>query len=194
VLDPFAGIGGVHDLDLFGYHTVGVELEPKWAAAHPRTIVGDATSLPFADESFKFVVTSPCFGNRMADHHNAQDGSYRRTYRYMLGQELHPRNTGQLQWGPAYKVMHAVAWFEAWRVLQPGGVFVLDIKDHIRDHRRQHVTDWHYEVLSGLGFELAEVIRPEVKGFKFGENRDNPGTQPFRLPERVLVFEKPQVK
>lgn len=143
------------------------------------------------EEDHSFIAEGVIVHN--SDHHNAQDGSYRRTYRYMLGRELHPRNTGQLQWGPAYKVMHAVAWYEVWRVLRPGGVFVLDHKDHIRDHRRQHVTSWHYEVITGLGFELAEIIRPEVKGFKYGENRDNPGKQPFRLPEKVLVFVKPQV-
>jgi hypothetical protein len=45
VLDPFAGTGGVHEL--IGYETLGVELEPEWAALHPRTILGDATALPF---------------------------------------------------------------------------------------------------------------------------------------------------
>lgn len=194
VLDPFAGIGGVHWLDQFGFPTVGVELEPEWAAAHPRTVQGDATSLPFASGRFKFVITSPCFGNRMSDHHEAQDGSYRRTYKHMLGRDLHEANTGAMSWGPLYRVIHAVAWYEVWRVTEPGGIFVLDSKDHMRDHVRQHVTEWHYQTITGLGFELVEVIRPEVKGFKFGENRDNPGRQPFRLPEKVLIFRKPAVQ
>jgi tRNA G10 N-methylase Trm11 len=191
VLDPFAGTGGIHYLDQFGFPTVGVEIEPEWCN-HPRTVQGDATNLPFADETFPFVITSPCFGNRMADHHDAQDGSYRRTYKHSLGRDLSPANTGALPWGQAYRVIHAVAWYEVWRVTRPGGVFVLDSKDHIRDHRRQHVTNWHYQVITGLGFELAEVIRPQVKGFRMGENRDNPGTQPFRLPERALIFLKPE--
>jgi tRNA G10 N-methylase Trm11 len=191
VLDPFAGIGGIHYLDQFGFPTVGVEIEPEWAAAHPRTVQGDATMLPFADEVFPFVITSPCFGNRMADHHDAQDGSYRRTYKHCLGRDLSRANTGAMQWGSAYRTIHAVAWYEVWRVTRPGGVFVLDSKDHIRDHQRQHVTHWHYRVLTGLGFSLAEVIEPEVPGFKFGENRDEPGKQPFRLPEQVLIFQKP---
>lgn len=77
VLDPFAGVGGIHALafgnDEIGITTVGVELEPEWAAADPRTIVGDATALPFADSSFDCVATSPCYGNRVADHHDAKD-------------------------------------------------------------------------------------------------------------------------
>jgi tRNA G10 N-methylase Trm11 len=191
VLDPFAGTGGIHWLDQFGFPTVGVEIEPEWAMAHPRTVVGDATSLPFADRVFPFTITSPCFGNRMSDHHDAQDGSYRRTYKHLLGRDLAPANTGAMAWGSTYRVVHAVAWYEVWRVTKPGGIFVLDIKDHIRDHVRQNVTRWHYDTITGLGFSLVEVIEPEVKGFRMGENRDNPGQQPFRLPERVLIFRKP---
>jgi tRNA G10 N-methylase Trm11 len=192
VLDPFAGVGGIHYLDQFGFPTVGVEIEQEWAAAHPRTVRATATSLPFADQTFPLVITSPCFGNRMSDHHDAQDGSYRRTYKHCLGRDLSPANTGAMQWGQQYRIIHAVAWYEVWRVTKPGGTFVLDIKDHIRDHRRQHVADWHFRTICGLGFELAEVIRPEVKGFRMGENRDEPGKQPFRLPEKVLVFQKPR--
>lgn len=74
ILDPFAGIGRVHNLpDRLG-ETVGVEIEPEWAACRAGTIVGDATQLP--DEwtsSFDAVVTSPCYGNRLADHHEARD-------------------------------------------------------------------------------------------------------------------------
>lgn len=193
VLDPFAGIGGIHYLDQFGFPTVGVEIEPEWCN-HPRTVQGDATFLPFADEVFPIVITSPCFGNRMADHHEASDHSYRRTYKHSLGRDLNPVNTGGMPWGPRYRLIHSIAWYEVWRVTRPGGVFVLDHKDHIRDHRRQHVTNWHYQTITGLGFELVEVVRPEVPGFRFGENRDKPGTQPFRLPEKVLIFQKPQVR
>jgi hypothetical protein len=74
LLDPFAGVGRCHDLgDVAGIETVGVELEPEWAAADPRTIVGDALALPFGEAEFDLLFTSPCYGNRMADHHEARD-------------------------------------------------------------------------------------------------------------------------
>lgn len=60
VLDPFAGVGGVHDLAAAGYDTTGLELEADWAATHPRTICGNATAMPFEDGSFDIIVTSPC--------------------------------------------------------------------------------------------------------------------------------------
>lgn len=77
VLDPFAGVGYVHQLrSVPGVETIGVELEPEWAAAHPDTIVGDSTQLEslFIDPvPVGAIVSSPCYGNRMADHHEAKD-------------------------------------------------------------------------------------------------------------------------
>lgn len=72
VLDPFAGVGGVHELAAAGYDTTGLELEADWAATHPRTVQGNATAMPFEDGSFDVIATSPCYGNRMADTY---DGS-----------------------------------------------------------------------------------------------------------------------
>ena len=185
VLDPMAGTGGIHRLRDHGYQTVGVEIEKEWAEASPWTLNADAMSLPFRSETFDAIITSPTFGNRMADHHEAKDGSYRRTYRHLLGRPLAPQSTGSLQWGSTYRVIHTVIWLEAYRVLRPGGTFVLDIKDHIRNLQRAHVSDWHFRYLRGLGLRLDEVVRPELPGFLYGENRE------LRLPERVLVFTKP---
>lgn len=74
VLDGFAGTGRIHRMgDAWGWDTVGVEIEPEWAAMDPRTIVGDATALPFPDATFWAYITSPVYPNRMRDHHNAQE-------------------------------------------------------------------------------------------------------------------------
>lgn len=75
VLDPFAGTGRVHLLaDLIGVETVGVELEPEWATMHPQTIQGNALALPANwTGTFDAVVTSPTYGNRMADSHDAKE-------------------------------------------------------------------------------------------------------------------------
>lgn len=74
VLDPFAGVGRIHDLPRRYAETTGVEIEPEWAACRERTIHGDATALPeeWAGR-FDVVATSPCYGNRIADHHEARD-------------------------------------------------------------------------------------------------------------------------
>jgi SAM-dependent methyltransferase len=182
VLDPFAGTGRIHVLANF---TVGVELEPEWAAMHPDTIVGDATTLPFGDASFDAVATSPTYGNRMADHHSASDPSRRTSYTHNLGRRLHPNNSGAMHWGEPYRQLHVAAWREVERVLRPGGRFVLNVKDHLKAGRRQPVTAWHVGVVLGLGFELYACVPVAVSGRRYGANRE-------RIPyEVVLTFDKP---
>lgn len=151
ILDPFAGTGRVHQL---GELTVGVEIEPEWAAMHPRTVVGDATALPFPAASFDAVVTSPCYGNRMADHHEAKDASQRNTYRHVLGRPLSPGSAAAMQWGSEYRALHLAAWSEARRVLRPGGRIVVNVSDHIRKGQRMPVTEWHLHALDTLGLRM----------------------------------------
>lgn len=74
ILDPFAGLGRIHELPKRLGATVGVEIEPEWAELRRGTIIGDATALPAEwARSFDAVATSPCYGNRMSDHHEAKD-------------------------------------------------------------------------------------------------------------------------
>lgn len=182
IIDPMAGTGRIHQLK--GYITFGVELEPEWAEMHPQTQVGDATKLQYPNEYFDGCCVSPCYGNRMADHHNALDGSYRRTYRHLLGRQLSPNNAGAMQWGDEYRALHQEAWAEVYRVLKPGAPFLLNMKDHIRQKKRQHVTSWHFTTARALGFNLVAVESIATPGFRFGENRD-------RCVEKLLVFKKP---
>lgn len=180
VLDPFAGTGRIHELP---NETWGVEIEPEWATLHPQTVVGDALALPFGDSSFDAVATSPTYGNRMADHHEAKDSSRRNTYRHRLGRPLHQNNSGGLQWGDEYKEFHRKAWAEAWRVLKPGGLFVLNIKNHIRRGEVARVAEWHHRVLSTMMRPSGE-LKIEAPGLRHGANWD------LRVDHEMLfVFE-----
>lgn len=147
LLDPFAGVGGIHELAEQGkVWTLGVELEPEWARADGRTQVGDATALdPGWSGAFDIVATSVCYGNRMADRYDGagqckacsgsgiddefgepcarcegsgQDQSKRMTYRLSLGRELTAGSAAGLQWGPAYRDLHVRAMAEWERVLR----------------------------------------------------------------------------
>jgi len=163
VLDPFAGTGRIHELrDLApDVKTCGVELEPEWANLHPDTIVGNALELPFEDESFDAICTSPTYGNRLADSHNASDPHLRRSYTHDLGRQLSDDNSGAMQWGDEYRSFHEAAWAEAVRVLRPGGLFLLNIKDHIRGGEIQPVSAWHANHLMhrhGLSLVQAEIV------------------------------------
>jgi len=183
ILDPFAGIGTIHELP---YETRGIELEPEWADQHELTSVGSALNTKYPDASFDAVVTSPCFGNRMADHHEAKDDSKRHTYKHYLGRPLTDGSSAAMQWGEDYQHFHTEAWSEAKRVLKPGGILIINIKDHVRGGKIQHVTKWHGDTCAGIGFQQVDTIIIPVTGLTHGENFNQ------RIPhESLLVFQKP---
>lgn len=162
VLDPFAGTGRIHEL-CPEFETWGVEIEPRWAALHPRTFVGDATRLMISDESYDAVCTSPVYGNRISDKYAGDaKGSKRHTYRIALGEPLQPNNAGGMQWGKAYRKLHRQAWRECSRILKPGGHLILNMKDHIRAGKWQYVTGWHVDTLLALGFRHLDHVEIEL--------------------------------
>lgn len=80
VLDPCAGVGGIHTLtdNLPDLYTVGVDIEEEFAACHPRTAHGDSTTLGVPGSTARnrvekildgrrlnAVVTSFAYGNRL---------------------------------------------------------------------------------------------------------------------------------
>lgn len=172
VLDPFAGTGLIHGLtDIAAeWTTVGIEIEPEWAGLHERTQVGSALALPFDDDTFDAVVTSPTYGNRLADSHNASDPETRRSYTHDLGRELSEGSSGAMQWGHEYREFHIRAWREVYRVLNRGGIFLLNIKDHIRSGVRQEVSAWHLEAAVDEGFKLRWVEWIPTSSMRAGAN------------------------
>ena len=106
------------------------------------------------------------------------------TYASHLARKLHPDNSGAMQWGPKYRAFHVAAWTEARRVLQRGGAFVLNIKDHIRGGDVQPVTQWHIGTLEALGFRLVEHRHINTPSMRRGRNSE------LRVEyESVILFE-----
>jgi SAM-dependent methyltransferase len=232
ILDPFAGVGGIHELAEEKIATFGVELQPEWAAVHEDTICGSVLELPsiFPAGTFDAIVTSPCYGNRMADHHDARErcsscdgrgaiesyaeglGPWNETCEACDGKGVrdHTRNTyahklresgaepvasddnAQLmQWGPRYRAFHEEAWRACHRVLRPGGLVLLNVKNHLRTVRGrqsvQAVVEFHLNTWLLLGYTIEEARRVETKGLAYGANHD------VRTPaELVLALRRPE--
>lgn len=167
VLDPFGGTGKIFALDIPA-EIHAIELEPEWAQCDKRMTVGNALHLPYAPATFDAVCTSPTYGNRMADR--LLDGYERITYTAKLGRKLSADNSGGMQWGDEYRRFHVQAWTEARRVLAPGGVFVLNIKNHIRGGVEMLVTEWHIDALQSLGFVMLEHVKVATPSMRFGQN------------------------
>lgn len=170
VLDPMAGLGRklARVGALAGVEAVGVEIEPDWTRAHPAVQQGDACALPFPAGTFDAICVSPTYGNRMADVY--VDGTHRITYTSYLGHAVATGSSARLQWGPAYRDFHLKAWSEADRVLRPGGRFVLNVKDHIRQGVTVDVTAWHTTTIVDLGFTLVDDLIVRTPGQRNGAN------------------------
>lgn len=106
----------------------------------------------------------------MADSHNAQDGSKRNTYTHTLGRKLHDNNSGKMQWGVKYRNLHIKAYQEAYRVLRAEGIFILNIKNHIRKGEEIDVHAWHIQALKDVGFSFIETVEVKCAGNGFGQN------------------------
>lgn len=181
VLDPYAGSGRIHELD--HADTIGVELEPEWAALHERTIQGDAAALPFPADAFDVVATSPAYGNRFADQ-SVRPLARTTSYAHALGRRCSPGSGAALQWGATYRALHARHVAEMVRVLRPGGRLVLNVKDHDRARHRQRVVDWWSSTVAASGLHLVARLEVESRGMRYGANRDS------RWPEELVVAER----
>lgn len=160
LVDPFAGVGRCHLLAITGkVMTLGVEIEPEWARCHQRTVCANSlewmSAQAMADDPrvADIVATSPCYGNRFADHHNATDGSRRRSYKHDLGRMPTTGSAAVLHWGPAYWRFHADAYRGIFELLRPGGLFLLNVSDFYRNREQVHATPWHHGAASAAGFE-----------------------------------------
>lgn len=220
ILDPFGGVGRVHrlaacpDPSAHVRPTIATELEPEWAVqGGARSAVADAHRLPFPDATFHAIVTSPCYGNRLADQYDGKgqcrkcnghpaaldgtacdrcdgtgrDTSTRLTYRISLDRPPSPNSATTLRWGPDYRRFHRVAWAEAARVLRPDGVFILNVSDFLRLSERQGVPVWHANTIEGLGFKV--VGRLPIATARYGNG--SKGSRRQRMAaEEVIVFER----
>lgn len=191
VLDPFGGVGKIGKIKEYGYSgkVYANEIEREWLEDNKYNCdfitFEDAETLNYPNGYFEAICTSPTYGNRMADHHNAKDASKRNTYTHCLGRKLSPANTGAMQWGESYRQKHIRIYKHLFDLLQDGGIFVLNISDHIRKGEVMRVSEWHYNTLLDLGFECLDTYIIQTPRLKFGANNTKRVTH-----ETIFVFKK----
>ena len=199
--DPFAGVGTVLDLALLceKWHWWLNEIEPEWAdqietrkrqRKMPGVIITKQDWLQAGmgmDGLVDVVITSPVYGNRMADSHvqGVADLSKRITYTHFLGRRPSPGSAATLQWGNKYRTFHIAAWKRVHDVLRPDGWLFLNVSDHIRKGVTQDVSAWHRQTCLDIGFELVGTTDVCTPRMKFGANASaRPGT------ETIYTFRK----
>ena len=227
VLDPFAGVGTIHHIaDLAGVeYSVGIELEREWAiqgasfgaseipSANRRIVVGDSTTLTriISPTSVDTIVTSPAYGNRLSDTHNAKDKSVRNTYKHQLGRDLSPNSGAGLVFRgkgtDSYCELHTKVYQQCWEVLEQDGLMVINISNFYRTvHRKtdllhryevlesadgpkkrleMDVIAWHIQTLLKIGFKMTGSRHIKTPRNRYGANNH------VRLDKEViLIFDK----
>lgn len=190
VFDPFAGTGKIGFLKSIGYNGVIIcnDLEPEYSAINSYNVdiwLHEDAEFVKPKEVIDAIVTSPTYGNRMADSHNAKDASKRITYTHQLGRKLTEGNTGSMQWGEKYKNKHLACYKNFYDLLRDRGVFVLNISDHIRSGKIIPVSQWHFDTLISIGFEHIETLKIPVKRMRYGQNSN------LRIEtENIMIFIK----
>ena len=190
ILDPFAGTGKIGLLKDLGFKgkIICNDLEAEYSEIKYYSVDEwlhqDAEFIHC--EKVDTIVTSPTYGNRMADSHNARDLSKRMTYKHQLGRDLTNGNTGVMQWGEKYKQKH-IACYNHWRsLLNKDGLLVINISDHIRKGQIVNVAEWHKQTLISLGYKFVSETKVPVSRLRFGANNK------LRIDyEYIFVFNSP---
>ena len=188
-LDPMAGLGLIHRLERNDRCFVGVEIEKPWADQEDRTIHGDAFVVlqQWVEDGTRFdgIVTSPTYGNRFADKHNAKDDSRRHSYTHDLramtgnsGYVLEENNSGGMYfWTEEYKQFHLALWKLCCDVTRPGGKAFINVKNFMRTprgkpQRVEQVVGWHIKALVATGWAAPKLTPVKTPGMRDGANSE----------------------
>jgi len=168
------------------------ELEPEWAEQAfennvDDVIIGDAKNLRLTVDC---IVTSPPYGNRMADnfHAGANGGksttSMKNRYAGDLGRNPSEGSTCCLHFGHGYEEVITDIYESVFNNCKFNR-FVLNVSNFIRNYQEVEVCDFYEKLFYSNGFVL--VAKEWVKTRR---HKGNGANTKLRVPhEMVMVFE-----
>jgi hypothetical protein len=196
VLDPFAGVGRIWRLHRDGLiHVTAMELEEEWAGHDPRTHVGDSLRAMEAGGLGRFhvVATSPCYANRLADCHDAQDDSERHSYKHDLGRMPSAGSNATYPWGPKYWGFMGRFYRLVTDSLLPGGLLLLNVSNFQRQRVMVNAVRWHEGACWGAGLTqnpaTERTLTLPTPRLRNGENHDARAES-----EVILRFRRPDTE
>ena len=201
ILDVFGGTGKIGKLKEYGCENIFIsqEIEEEWALQGVNSeidfcFIADATSSnhyeKYTELGVNFIITSPAYGNRMADKHEAKDGSKRYTYKHLINRKLHDNNSGGYRFYGAHKrnkyhIIHEATWLNCYNMLPQGGKFLLNCSNYLVKGVEILVTEWHIDLLKRIGFTLIEEQMVKTPRLRVGQNSDK-----RVIGERLCLFKK----
>jgi len=212
VLDPMGGVGSVLLAAITFRAVITGDIEPHWAtiqAANARriqheqlfkaptiTCQWDAAKLPLPTASIPAIITSPpyfdLFSNWNRKHGTDFDGNPDHIGETGLCYGFHPHQVGNIHIYENYLRAMREIYRECWRVLVPGGKFILIVGDKVRKRRVVPVTRDAQTLCQANGFRLItqHQRRTIPSHFRLIHLTKNGTDYPLINIETALVLEK----
>ena len=171
ICDPMAGVGQIMLLgEDYEYHLN--ELESEWAEqiyehAMVTVTVGDAKNYQIPDGCV--IVTSPPYGNRMADFFvsKTRPESMKGRYAGDLGRKLTDDSTASKKFGGSYMEMMEGIYKNIFSQMVEGQYFILNVSNFIRSYKEVNVIGFYLSLFAESGFTLDDmraVVTPRDRG------------------------------
>lgn len=211
ILDPMGGSGSILLAATKQRPVLTGDIEPHWAmlqkenalrirtemmfGATSHVFQFDAASLPLTSDALPAIVTSPpyfdLFSNWNRRSGAAIDGRSDYVGETGLCYGFHPRQIGNVHVYENYLASMRRVYRECWRVLRPGGIFVLIVGDRVKRRRIVPITRDTAAMCQANGFVLTNqyqraTIPSHFRNIHASRNPDDPRVD----TETALVFQK----
>ena len=195
VVDPMAGVGKIVEAG-FPCPIICNEIEPEWSSQIKQTdqvevLTGDCRDIDLPidrDNGPLAVVTSPPYGNRMADFFvSKRPESMKHRYAGDLGRKLSKGSVASVAFGDTFKTEMLSCYQPIWRQMQKGDLFVLNVSNFIRSYEEQNVESFFIKIF----LESGEMVLDELRPVGTPRNRGVGANYNLRVNrEVVMLFRK----